>query len=451
MWYISSMKPVRTLTPILYLLLCLLLAGCTQAENSWAPNSWAQTAASQPTAPAATRPVSTGTLTLTDTPMPMKTPTTHATETSRAVPSSGTDGMVSPSTFYYGVDASYLKEIENGGGKYYQNGEASNALQIYKDHGVNAIRLRLWVQPNIPHNDLQETLVMARRVKALGLALMIDFHYSDSWADPGKQTKPAAWADLSGAELEKAVREYTRDVIRALKEQDTLPDMVQIGNEITPGMLWDDGRVGLRIEPCCTDRSSGVGEGFEDNWPELAALLKAGAAGVQEGAGEPGKVQIILHVDAGGDNEKCRWFFDHIVEQQAPFDIIGLSYYPWWHGSLADLENNLNDLAERYQKPVMVVETAYPWTLKNNDTVKNLVDVNSKLLPEFPPTVEGQKAFLQAEIEILKRVPGGLGQGMFYWGADDITSPGRGSVFENATVFDFKGHVLDSLNVYLVP
>jgi arabinogalactan endo-1,4-beta-galactosidase len=359
--------------------------------------------------------------------------TPAATATPSPIPATPTPA---PPAFLNGIDASYLQQIEDAGGKYYEKGEAKDALTIYKNHGVNTIRLRLWVAPIIGYNDLNHTLKMAKRVKALGMGLMIDFHYSDTWADPGKQYKPAAWANLSGEALEKAVRDYTRQVITALKKQGTLPDLVQIGNEITPGMLWEDGR---------------VNEANEANWPQFAALLKAGVAGVQDSLSAGEQVQIVLHVDAGGNNATCRWFFDHIVQQQVPFDVIGLSYYPWWHGSLTDLQNNLDDLAGRYHKPLMVVETAYPWSLENNDTMGNLVGPQQDLLPDFPPTVEGQGRFLQTEKDILKRVPDGLGKGMFYWAADDITSPRFGSVFENAATFDFRGNVLESLDVFLTP
>ncbi len=393
------------------LLLCLALlalASCAKAMPS--PTMAAFTATAMPTA--APSPTATSTELPTPTPAP------------------------TPPPFIRGVDASYLQQIEDAGGKYFMDGQAADALEIFKQHGVNYIRLRLWVAPIIGYNDLAHTLKMAKRVKALGMGLLIDFHYSDTWADPGKQIKPAAWASLKGAELQKAVRAYTHQVISALKKQGTLPDMVQIGSEITPGMLWDDGRVG----------------GANDaNWPQFAALLKAGAAGVQDSLTEGEKVEIILHVDAGGNFETCRWFFDHIVEQKVPFDYICLSYYPWWHGKLPDLENNLNSLADRFHKPILVVETAYPWSLENNDNVGNLVGPQTDLLPEFPASVEGQQRFLQAEIDLLKRVPGGLGKGLFYWAADDITSPRFGSVFENAATFDFQGNVLDSLKVFLSP
>jgi len=309
-----------------------------------------------------------------------------------------------------------------------------DALQIFKNHGINYIRLRIWNAPFIGYNNLAKTLVMAKRVKALQMGLLIDFHYSDTWADPGKQTKPAAWAGLPPDQLEQAVHDFTRDVISAPKNQGTLPEMVQIGNEITSGMLWDDGKVG----------------GANDaNWPRFAALLNAGIAGVQDSLSGAEKVQILLHVDQGANNQTCRWFFDHIQAQNVPYDLIGLSYYPWWHGSVADFEANLKDLAERYKKPVVVAETGYPWSLENNDSTGNLVTPATQLLPEFPATVAGQRSFLLAEKKILQSVPGGKGLGMFYWAADDITTPRFGSVWENVATFDFKGNVLDSLDVFL--
>jgi len=368
------------------------------------------------------------------TPQPTPAPTENPSAT--AIPSPTPTPTPTTIPFMNGVDASYLQQIEDAGGLYYQNGAAKDALQIFKDHGINTIRLRLWVAPMIGYNDLGHTLTMAKRVKDLGLGLMIDFHYSDTWADPGKQYKPAAWSSLSGEELQKAVHDYTFQVIEALKKQGTLPDTVQIGNEITPGMLWDDGR---------------VGGAYESNWPQFTALLKAGITGVQDALDKGEKVGIVLHVDQGANNSTCRWFFDNIVAQEVPFDYIGLSYYPWWHGNMTDLKNNLNDLATRYHKPILIVETAYPWSLENNDNMGNLVGPLEELLPEFPASVEGQRDFLLKEIEILQDVPEGLGMGIFYWAADDITSPHFGSVFENAATFDFEGNVLESLKVFQQP
>jgi arabinogalactan endo-1,4-beta-galactosidase len=341
-----------------------------------------------------------------------------------------------PHPFIQGVDASYLPQIEDSGGVYYDHGVMKDALTIFKDRGINSIRLRLWNNPADGYNNLDHVLAMARRIKALGMELVIDFHYSDNWADPGKQYKPAAWNTLPYDALVTAMHDYTRDVMLALKNQGTPPEMVQIGNEITSGILWAEGR---------------VGGGWDSNWPRLANLLKAGVQGVRDGLGPDAPTGIILHIDAGGNNTACRWFFDNIVKNNVPFDLIGVSYYPWWHGSLKDFEANIRDLTSRYDRPVLVMETAYPWSTENYDTRGNLVIKESPLLPEFPPTVQGQRDFLQAEKQILKNIPGGKGLGMFYWAGDDISAPNLGSDWENVTLFDFQGNALDSMDVFTKP
>ncbi|MCX5800832.1 MAG: arabinogalactan endo-1,4-beta-galactosidase [Candidatus Eisenbacteria bacterium] len=339
------------------------------------------------------------------------------------------------------MDASFLQQIEEHGGKYYENGVPKDALQIFRDHGINYVRLRVWNRPSSGYNDLAHTLAMARRVKSLGMGLLIDFHYSDTWADPGHQTKPAAWAGLPFNELEKAVHDYTCEVVTALGNQNTLPEIVQIGNEITSGILWNDGR---------------VGKGYEDNWPRFAALLKAAAGGVKDalraettGTSVPSAgahTAVMLHIDAGGNNATCRWFFDKVMEQEVPFDLIGLSYYPWWHGSLTDLQDNVNDLASRYRRRIVVVETAYPWTLGWYDGTHNLVGREEQLLPDYPATVEGQREFLKREKGVIESIPYSRGAGMFYWAPEYISVPGLESAWENVTLFDFQGRALSSLD-----
>jgi len=184
----------------------------------------------------------------------------------------------------------------------------------------------------------------------------------------------AAWKNLTFQVLKDSVYQYTRRVITALKNQNTLPDMVQIGNEITCGMLWDDGRV-------CGQYDT------PQQWTQLAELLNAGIRGVKESLTAGDTVQIMIHIDRGGDNPGSRWFFDHLLAQNVNFDIIGLSYYPWWHGTLSDLEFNTYDLAQRYGKEIVIVETAYPWTLDWYDNTHNIVGDSSQLLGGYPATV----------------------------------------------------------------
>ncbi len=240
-----------------------------------------------------------------------------------------------------GADISFLPELEARGIKFSDKGVIKDAIEILKDHGFNYVRLRIFNDPASDSGyspkkgfcDLQHTLQMASRLKKTGLKFLLDFHYSDTWADPGKQFKPAGWKGLSFAELTKAFHNYTRDVMLALKQQNTLPDMVQIGNEINHGIVWPDGRV---------------------NHPDsLSQLLKAGIAAVKEVA--PSTI-IMLHIALGGQHDESVWFIDNMLARGVQFDVIGESYYPKWHGTLDDLKNNLTSLAKKYQQDIIVVE-----------------------------------------------------------------------------------------------
>jgi beta-galactosidase len=240
-----------------------------------------------------------------------------------------------------GADISFLPELEANGRKFSDKGVTKDAIEIIKDHGVNYVRLRIFHDPAQDSGyspqkgfcNLDYTKQMAKRVKAAGLKLLLDFHYSDYWADPGKQYKPAAWKGLSFEELKKALYDYTRKVMEALKAQGTTPDMVQVGNEINHGIVWPEGNV--------------------KNIDQLAQLLSAGTAAVK--AVEP-TVQMMLHVALGGQNNESVFFIDNMIARGVHFNVIGQSYYPKWHGTLDDLENNLNDLVRRYNKDVIVVE-----------------------------------------------------------------------------------------------
>ncbi len=352
---------------------------------------------------------------------------------------STTANATSPATYSLpirGADVSYLPQIEDQGGVYSDHATPRDALQILKNHGANYVRLRVWHTPIDGYTDLTHTLQLAQRAKSLGLGLLLDLHYSDTWADPAHQTKPAAWAALPFNQLTTEVYSYTAQVITALKNQHTLQDMLQIGNEISSGLLWTDGRV------------SGA---YEANWPQLAALLKAGIAGARDSLSGGEQVAIVLHIDTGGNNVASRWFFDHIVAQQVPFNLIGLSYYPWWHGTLGDLQANVNDLAARYGKPIVLAETAYPWTLDWADNTPNLVGSPDQLLVGYPASVAGQRAFLIAVQDVLRQVPDGLGRGFFYWAPEAISTAGFGSVWENVALFDFQGRALDSLAAFRGP
>jgi arabinogalactan endo-1,4-beta-galactosidase len=240
-----------------------------------------------------------------------------------------------------GADISFLPEMEARGRKFLDNGQEKDGILLLRDHGFNYIRLRIFVNPENEKGyspgkgfcGLGYTLGMAQRVKNAGMKLLLDFHYSDNWADPQKQYKPKAWADLDFGTLTDSVKTYTSRVLYALQQQGTLPDMVQVGNEINHGLLWPDGEIG---KP-----------------DQLAMLLKAGVEGVEKV--DP-SIPVMMHIALGGQNDEAVFWLDNMLAQGVKFDIIGLSYYPRWHGTLDDLKNNLTDLMKRYHKPLNVVE-----------------------------------------------------------------------------------------------
>jgi beta-galactosidase len=240
-----------------------------------------------------------------------------------------------------GADISFLPQLEDRGMKFSDKGVEKDAIEIMKEHGFNYVRLRIFNDPARDSGyskgrgfcDLEHTKQMAKRVKAAGMKLLLDFHYSDTWADPGKQYKPAAWRGLSFDALKKALFDYTKKVMEELTAQGTTPDMVQVGNEINHGMVWPEGNIS-----------------HPDN---LAQLISAGIAAVK--AVDP-SVVIMLHVALGGQNDECVFFMDQMIKRNVHFDVIGLSYYPKWHCTLDDLRDNMNDLVRRYNKDIIVVE-----------------------------------------------------------------------------------------------
>ncbi|HEY3372169.1 MAG TPA: glycosyl hydrolase 53 family protein [Prolixibacteraceae bacterium] len=253
--------------------------------------------------------------------------------------------VISDNVFAKGADISWLPQMEATGYKFYNDqGQQQDCFQILKDHGINTIRLRTWVNPSNDkasgHCSKAETVAMAVRAQQWGMRVMIDFHYSDSWADPAKQKKPAAWEGHSFAQLLTDVYDYTFDVMSDLKTAGVFPEWVQVGNEIPGGLL--------------------LPEGSSTNWPQLVQLLNKGYDAVKA-VSEQSKV--VLHVDQGNNNGRFRWWFDNAKANGAKYDVIGMSYYPYWLDgkpdyslSVNDLGNNLNDMVSRYGKEVMVVE-----------------------------------------------------------------------------------------------
>lgn len=240
-----------------------------------------------------------------------------------------------------GADISWLPQIESDGHKFYESGQEIDAIALLKKHGFNYIRLRIFVNPENEKGyspekgfcDLDHTLAMAKRVNDAGMKLLLDFHYSDYWADPQQQYKPKAWENLSFEILKDSITKYTSRVLIALKNQGTMPAMVQVGNEINHGIIWPEGHIG--------------------NPDQLAELLIAGTQGVE--AVDP-SIPVMMHLALGGQNKEATFWLDNMIARGVKFDILGLSFYPRWHGTLDDLKSNLTDLTARYKKPVNVVE-----------------------------------------------------------------------------------------------
>jgi arabinogalactan endo-1,4-beta-galactosidase len=334
-----------------------------------------------------------------------------------------------------GADISSLMKSEDLGGVYYDSGGVRrDPLDILQASGVNYARLKVWVNPADGYNDKAHVLEMARQVRAHGMKLLVDFHLSDTWADPGWQAKPAAWASLSFPELLTAVHDHTADVLGGLRAQGTPADMTQVGNEISRGILWPDGSA--------------------SSWAGLAALLKAGIAGARSASPD---TKIMLHVPLGGDNAGTRAFFDRAASYGVPYDVIGVSHYVYWQGTLAALRANLNDVAARYNKPVVVAETAYGFTLADNDAQPNIFDASLQRAGGYPATPQGQASMLHDVFDAVRSVPNGRGLGVFYWeptwtavpgNGVDPANPSSGDVWENQAMFDYSNRALPVMNVF---
>ena len=360
--------------------------------------------------------------------------------------------------YYKGMDISTLLEVERCGGKFFDNGEERELLSILKDYDVNAIRLRLWNDPyseeGEPYgagtNDLRTVMELSRRAREKGFDILLDYHYSDFWADPGKQFIPKAWRGYSVPQLEEAVYEYTKETLLVLEKKGLLPDMVQVGNELSKGLLWPYGKT--------------------PEYGNIARFVNAGIRAVREVSD---RIKIMIHLDNGGNNALYREWFDHFMELGEDFDIIGISYYPFWHGTLAMLEKNMKDIAIRYGKDLIVTEVSMGYTMedyreyealspelrKGMATRQELVD---KI--DYSMTKEGQCAFMKDLLEKIASVPENKGRGFFYWEPAWIPVPGSGWATEcalkyiedegpggnewaNQALFDYEGNALPALKV----
>lgn len=335
--------------------------------------------------------------------------------------------------FLVGADVSMLGRIEELGGVFREEGRPKDPLAILAAGGSNCFRLRLFVRPNGKEgvvNDLPYTLALARRVKSARARLLLDFHYSDTWADPGKQFKPADWTDLDFNALEAKVESYTADVLAQFRSAGVLPDVVQVGNEVTPGMLWPDGKL----------------DGSEDeSWGRFVRLLNAGIRGVKKvPAGGDRRAEIMVHIDRGGNWPATKWFFENLTRRGVAFDLIGQSYYPWWHGTLDDVKNNLRETARAFGKGVVIVETAYPHrNARRWSEEKNMA---------WPVSPEGQRQFLADLVAAVRATPGGHGRGVLYWYPEALPVRGMTIWHGGATaLFDETGSALPGVRALRPP
>lgn len=364
--------------------------------------------------------------------------------------------------FVKGMDLSTLLELERCGAKYYDHGQKMDILDIMKKYDVDTIRLRIWNDPwsedgksyGAGENDVKTTLEIAKRVTAAGFGVLMNFHYSDFWADPGKQIKPKAWKDYSVDELEQAVYDFTLETMELFKKEGVNITMVQVGNELSNGLLWPEGMI-----------REDLGKTEYDN---VARFVSAGIRAVRKVTPDAG---VMIHLDNGGNNELYRRWFDHYVERGEDFDMIGLSYYPFWHGTMDMLFHNMNDIAERYHKDLVIAEVSMGFTMDDYKAYEKLTDEERKGYAtrpalvekiEFPMTVQGQYDFTKTLLERLLTVKEGRGKGFFWWEPAWIPVAGSGwatpeslkymndpgpcgNEWANQALFDYDGNVLPTL------
>lgn len=317
------------------------------------------------------------------------------------------------------ADISSLPTIESTGTKFYHNNKAENVVTTLANAGCNYIRLKVWFAPVSTASSLAEVKALSARVRQAGMKTWITVHYSDTWADPGNQQKPAAWSSMSFTQLKTAVYDYTTLLMNELN-----PDIIQIGNETNDGMLWPQGRLST-------------------NENQYLALTKAASEAIRAASND---TKIMLHY--AGTNG-ASYYFNKV--KTIDYDYIGISYYPLWHGkSLTTLENTLNELGTSFSKKVLIAETAYPFTLGYNDYTHNIVGLEEQLVPGFAATPAGQNAFLMALKSMINRSTTTIGY--CYWEPQSVAFRGptstQGSPWENQALWNFENKSLPGLGFF---
>ena len=325
------------------------------------------------------------------------------------------------SEFIAAVDISSYPEIALTNQTFYNlDGNKQNFLSILKENGVNTIRLRVWVDSVDNHSGFNEVKLFAETLRNMEFKIWLTLHYSDTWADPSSQQIPHQWQELDFETLKDSVYSYTDRVVNELK-----PNYIQIGNEINSGILHPHGNI-------------------SNNYNQFVELLREGCNAVRSNSRD---CKIMLHF-AGF--EHADFFFNQL--KTIDYDIIGLSFYPIWHGkSLHKLKTSMQSLSESINKQIIIAETAYPFTLDWNDWTNNIVGLNEQLiLPEYPATIEGQRKYIRDLKVITQELEKGIG--FCYWGAELIAWKGNqatdASAWENQALFDFNNKALPVLNEF---
>jgi arabinogalactan endo-1,4-beta-galactosidase len=337
--------------------------------------------------------------------------------------------------FVMGADMSYVNEIEDAGGVYKMNDKTADPFTILKSIGINTVRVRLWHNPawKLPltggklYSDLYDVEKTIRRAKAAGMAVNLDLHYSDTWADPAHQPTPAAWSNLSLEVLKDSVYQYTLSVLSYLQSKNLVPEMIQVGNETNNGMLWPLGK---------TNGAAG--------WNAFAALLNSGIKAVKDFSERSAiRPQIIIHVAQLQDADN--WLKQLTQNGVKDFDILGLSHYYQWsnYHNMEQVGKKLDSLQAICKKKVMIVETAVPWTKENADAYNNILAVDRKIDDVYEISVSGQQEYLN---DLIHQIQKNKGSGIMYWEPCWISSSmkdpwGQGSGWDNATWFNFDGNL----------
>ena len=329
----------------------------------------------------------------------------------------------------FGGDLSIIKKLEDYGAVYKVNGVQKNGLQIFKENNYTWIRLRIFHTPDNEGpvcNSLSYTIELAKEAKQLGYKILLDFHYSDTWADPGKQFTPAVWNNLAFNVLADSVKLYTTRVLNSMGKAGVLPEMVQVGNEINNGMLWPYGKL---------YSDTGV-----TNWKGLTDLVKAGIQGVKDASGGSA-IKIMIHAATGGNKTESETFYKEMIEYGVNFDVIGLSYYPWWHGTFDQLESNLQNLSSKFAREISVVETAYYANNWYPAPDKWTLDVQP-----YPPTEQGQNDFLVELATRIKKHPSV--KTVFYWEPETVDIPESKIFYLGRSLFDKQGNAFKGISAW---